>query len=172
MANMIEKVKCKDISEPEKPVKKIGAKPMNAIYILLAVGTVFLLVPHAWLFGIILLGIGLLAFFSFHNYIQVELYQDHFLFYPSVDSEEVISIRYEDIQDWSFDSDEGGPVVFSVTAMDGSTYSHAVLNWQTFHSAFKKVMADKEKTKIHKDFIQENTVINWRNIFPHKKKKK
>lgn len=163
-------MKLKDIHETEAPMKKIGAKPMNAIYILLAAGLAFLIVPHTWLLGIILLVLGLLAQFSFRNYTQAELYQDHFLFYPDADSEEVISIYYKDIQDWSFESSEGNPVIFSVTVQDGETFEHAVLNWQSFHNAFKKIMAEKEKKAIHKNFIQKNTVINWKNILPHKKK--
>jgi hypothetical protein len=145
----------------QAPYKKIGAKPMLAIVIILAAGAAFLFVPECRIFSWILLPIGLFGLLSFRNYTQFAFYPDYFLIYFPRDKDTAVKVAWQDLAMWTVQPANNGAASLDLDFKDGSQLHIPTYNWTPVQNAMLKKVGNIQKEHMRAERLEsEKLVIN------------
>ncbi len=150
--------KPEEIEITGKLIASIGFKLLTASYVMIAAGIgVIVLSRNFWgiVLGIIPIALGVMAIIRIKDYKTMDIYDDSIVIYTDPSWEKAVKIPYDDIEQWSSESQANAADAIMLVLKNGLTVYKNTFQIEKATKALLENLEKKEKKFINQQKVRE-----------------
>ncbi|MBQ5445007.1 MAG: hypothetical protein IIU29_07460 [Erysipelotrichaceae bacterium] len=150
--------KPEEIEITGKLIANIGFKLLTASYVMIAAGAaVIALTRNIWgiIFGLVPIALGVMAIIRIKDYRTMDIYDDSIVIYTDPSCEKAVKIPYEDIEQWSSESQANAADAIMLVLKNGLTVYKNTFQIEKATKALLVNLEKKEKRFLNQQKVRE-----------------
>ncbi|MBQ1827515.1 MAG: hypothetical protein II126_06025 [Erysipelotrichaceae bacterium] len=150
--------KPEEIEITGKLIANIGFKLLTASYVMIAAGiAVIALTRNFWgiIFGLVPIALGVMAIIRIKDYRTMDIYDDSIVIYTDPSCEKAVKIPYEDIEQWSSESQANAADAIMLVLKNGLTVYKNTFQIEKATKALLVNLEKKEKRFLNQQKVRE-----------------